>query len=268
MSDFQARSLDHRGEECLSEGCLGVHIVWITSQKDWALACWRAVLWSRMEQAIVRKPMNISGLDGVAISSDAFFPFRDSIDHATRRVPKRQLRRSMLNLSWSCSISSNQHQHQSARANVTSLAGLLLRLGVKYVAQPGGSVADAEVIEACNTYGMAWLPVVEQMSKLWACDRLWQIVTDCDRLWIWLCKVFVLEAGRQWLSPSWDYSTTEFGECRAKWTFIRVSALQGQKAWAAMNDQTNLCLYMFVLLMSKLWMWISSDIYRIYMNLR
>ena len=40
--------------------------------------------------------MNISGLDGVAISSDAFFPFRDSIDHATRRVPKRQLRRSML----------------------------------------------------------------------------------------------------------------------------------------------------------------------------
>ena len=26
---------------------------------------------------------------------------------------------------------------------------------MKYVAQPGGSVADAEVIEACNTYGMA-----------------------------------------------------------------------------------------------------------------
>ncbi|CAK9015745.1 unnamed protein product [Durusdinium trenchii] len=54
----------------------------------------------------------LKGLDGVAISSDAFFPFRDSIDHATR-------------------------------------------LGVKYVAQPGGSVADAEVIDACNTYGMA-----------------------------------------------------------------------------------------------------------------
>ena len=32
------------------------------------------------------------------------------------------------------------------------------RLGVKYVAQPGGSVADAEVIEACNTYGMVPLP--------------------------------------------------------------------------------------------------------------
>eukprot|EP00403_Amphidinium_massartii_P023812 CAMPEP_0178398036 /NCGR_PEP_ID=MMETSP0689_2-20121128/14568_1 /TAXON_ID=160604 /ORGANISM="Amphidinium massartii, Strain CS-259" /LENGTH=611 /DNA_ID=CAMNT_0020018791 /DNA_START=73 /DNA_END=1908 /DNA_ORIENTATION=+ len=50
-------------------------------------------------------------LSGVAISSDAFFPFRDSIDCATK-------------------------------------------LGVNYVAQPGGSVADAEVIEACDTYGM------------------------------------------------------------------------------------------------------------------
>jgi phosphoribosylaminoimidazolecarboxamide formyltransferase/IMP cyclohydrolase len=50
-------------------------------------------------------------LDGVAISSDAFFPFRDSIDHASK-------------------------------------------LGVKFVAQPGGSVADDEVIEACDTYGM------------------------------------------------------------------------------------------------------------------
>merc|ERR1712084_160045 len=50
-------------------------------------------------------------LDGVAISSDAFFPFRDSIDHATK-------------------------------------------LGVKFVAQPGGSVADEEVIGACDQYGM------------------------------------------------------------------------------------------------------------------
>mmetsp|Transcript_30666 Transcript_30666/g.70415 ORF Transcript_30666/g.70415 Transcript_30666/m.70415 type:complete len:612 (+) Transcript_30666:70-1905(+) len=50
-------------------------------------------------------------LSGVAISSDAFFPFRDSIDCATK-------------------------------------------LGVKFVAQPGGSVADEEVIGACDTYGM------------------------------------------------------------------------------------------------------------------
>mmetsp|Transcript_25747 Transcript_25747/g.74059 ORF Transcript_25747/g.74059 Transcript_25747/m.74059 type:complete len:217 (-) Transcript_25747:155-805(-) len=54
----------------------------------------------------------VSGLSGVTIASDAFFPFRDSIDHASK-------------------------------------------LGVKYVAQPGGSVADQEVIGACDAYGMA-----------------------------------------------------------------------------------------------------------------
>ena len=48
---------------------------------------------------------------GVSISSDAFFPFRDSIDHASK-------------------------------------------LGVSYVAQPGGSVQDQQVAEACNGYGM------------------------------------------------------------------------------------------------------------------
>jgi phosphoribosylaminoimidazolecarboxamide formyltransferase/IMP cyclohydrolase len=53
----------------------------------------------------------LAELDGVSISSDAFFPFRDSIDHAQK-------------------------------------------LGVKYVAQPGGSVADDEVVGACDTYGM------------------------------------------------------------------------------------------------------------------
>lgn len=49
---------------------------------------------------------------GVAISSDAFFPFRDSIDHASK-------------------------------------------LGVSFVAQPGGSVQDGQVTEACDEYGMA-----------------------------------------------------------------------------------------------------------------
>merc|ERR1712048_1337277 len=54
----------------------------------------------------------VRALDDVSISSDAFFPFRDSIDHATK-------------------------------------------LGVKFVASPGGSVADEEVIAACDQYGMA-----------------------------------------------------------------------------------------------------------------
>merc|ERR1711879_1079531 len=56
-------------------------------------------------------------LDGVAISSDAFFPFRDSIDAAAK-------------------------------------------FGVKFIAQPGGSVADEEVIAACDQYGMA-MPFTE-----------------------------------------------------------------------------------------------------------
>jgi phosphoribosylaminoimidazolecarboxamide formyltransferase/IMP cyclohydrolase len=53
----------------------------------------------------------MKGLDGVTISSDAFFPFRDSIDYCSK-------------------------------------------VGVKFVAQAGGSVADEEVIAACDTYGM------------------------------------------------------------------------------------------------------------------
>jgi phosphoribosylaminoimidazolecarboxamide formyltransferase/IMP cyclohydrolase len=48
---------------------------------------------------------------GVSLGSDAFFPFRDSIDRAAQS-------------------------------------------GVSYVAQPGGSVRDDVVIEACDEYGM------------------------------------------------------------------------------------------------------------------
>lgn len=53
-------------------------------------------------------------LSGVAVSSDAFFPFRDSIDQASK-------------------------------------------YGVSYVAQPAGSIADEEVIGACNEYKMVML---------------------------------------------------------------------------------------------------------------
>lgn len=94
---------------------------------------------------------------------------------------------------------------------------------------------------------------------------LWHVSVQSEWQWMFsmlVCKVFC-RPGRQWLSPSWDYSTTEFGECRAKWTFIRVSALQGQKAWAAMNDQTTVCVYMFVLLMCKLWYLLYMKLYKI-----
>ncbi|MEY8338265.1 phosphoribosylaminoimidazolecarboxamide formyltransferase [Lachnospiraceae bacterium 62-35] len=51
-------------------------------------------------------------MEGVALGSDAFFPFGDNIDRA-------------------------------------------FKSGVKYIAQPGGSVRDDNVIETCNKYGMA-----------------------------------------------------------------------------------------------------------------
>jgi phosphoribosylaminoimidazolecarboxamide formyltransferase/IMP cyclohydrolase len=54
----------------------------------------------------------LQGLRGVALGSDAFFPFRDNIDRARQS-------------------------------------------GVEYIVQPGGSVRDDLVIEACDQYGMA-----------------------------------------------------------------------------------------------------------------
>ncbi|MBQ3520944.1 MAG: phosphoribosylaminoimidazolecarboxamide formyltransferase [Firmicutes bacterium] len=56
----------------------------------------------------------LSQMDGVALGSDAFFPFSDNIDRAKRS-------------------------------------------GVKYIAQPGGSVRDDLVIQSCNDYGMVML---------------------------------------------------------------------------------------------------------------
>ncbi len=53
----------------------------------------------------------LEGLTGVVLASDAFFPFRDNIDCASRS-------------------------------------------GVKYVVQPGGSIADSSIIQACDEYGM------------------------------------------------------------------------------------------------------------------
>ena len=53
----------------------------------------------------------LAGIDGVALGSDAFFPFYDNIDRAKKS-------------------------------------------GVKYVAQPGGSIRDDLVIEQCDKYGM------------------------------------------------------------------------------------------------------------------
>lgn len=53
----------------------------------------------------------LSGLKGVSLGSDAFFPFRDNIDRAAQS-------------------------------------------GVKYIVQPGGSIRDDIVTQACDEYGM------------------------------------------------------------------------------------------------------------------
>ena len=50
-------------------------------------------------------------IDGVALGSDAFFPFDDNIERAKRS-------------------------------------------GVKYIAEPGGSIRDDVVIDCCNKYGI------------------------------------------------------------------------------------------------------------------
>jgi AICAR transformylase/IMP cyclohydrolase PurH len=54
----------------------------------------------------------LSKIKGVALGSDAFFPFGDNIERAAKS-------------------------------------------GVTYIAEPGGSIRDDNVIEACNKYGMA-----------------------------------------------------------------------------------------------------------------
>jgi len=59
-------------------------------------------------------------LTGVSMASDAFFPFRDNIDHASK-------------------------------------------FGVSYIMQPGGSLADARVVEACNQYGMVMTMTGQRM---------------------------------------------------------------------------------------------------------
>ena len=58
------------------------------------------------------KKAYLSTITGVALGSDAFFPFGDNIERARRS-------------------------------------------GVSYIAQPGGSIRDDNVIEACNNYNMA-----------------------------------------------------------------------------------------------------------------
>ena len=70
-------------------------------------------LFTRKPEPFTRKEQReyLASLKGVALGSDAFFPFGDNIERAARS-------------------------------------------GVTYIAQPGGSIRDDNVIEACNNHGM------------------------------------------------------------------------------------------------------------------
>ncbi|EPB66683.1 hypothetical protein ANCCEY_14226 [Ancylostoma ceylanicum] len=73
---------------------------------------------------------------GVVMSSDAFLPFRDNIDCAK----------------------------QVLSLNITPK--LKPSFGVMFVAHPGGSVRDDEIIEACDEYGITLIHTAEKGARI------------------------------------------------------------------------------------------------------
>lgn len=89
--------------------------VYISDQSEDVLGdeVWRRYFTVRPEELTgEEKRAYLSGITGVALASDAFFPFGDNIERARRS-------------------------------------------GVSYIAEPGGSVRDSDVIETCNRFGIA-----------------------------------------------------------------------------------------------------------------
>ena len=89
--------------------------VYISDQSEDVLGedVWQQYFTARPEELTrAEKRTYLSGITGVSLASDAFFPFGDNIERARRS-------------------------------------------GVSYIAEPGGSVRDDQVIETCNKYGIA-----------------------------------------------------------------------------------------------------------------
>ena len=89
--------------------------VYISDQSEDVLGAdvWQQYFTARPEELTrEEKRAYLSGITGVSLASDAFFPFGDNIERARRS-------------------------------------------GVSYIAEPGGSVRDDQVIETCNKYGIA-----------------------------------------------------------------------------------------------------------------
>ncbi len=88
--------------------------VYISEQSEDVLADgnWQRIFSKQPEELTAKEKREyLDSITGVALGSDAFFPFSDNIDRARRS-------------------------------------------GVSYIAEPGGSIRDDAVIEACNNYGM------------------------------------------------------------------------------------------------------------------
>lgn len=88
--------------------------IYISDQSEDVLgdAVWQQYFSRRPEPLTAEeKKAYLAGITGVALGSDAFFPFGDNIERARRS-------------------------------------------GVSYIAEPGGSIRDDNVIEACNRYGI------------------------------------------------------------------------------------------------------------------
>ena len=89
--------------------------VYISDQSEDVLGAdvWQQYFTAHPEELTrAEKRAYLSGITGVSLASDAFFPFGDNIERARRS-------------------------------------------GVSYIAEPGGSVRDDQVIETCNKYGIA-----------------------------------------------------------------------------------------------------------------
>ena len=89
--------------------------VYISDDADEVLAegCWQRFFTEKPEELTrEEKRAWLDQQSGVALGSDAFFPFGDNIERAKRS-------------------------------------------GVQYIAEPGGSIRDDQVIETCNKYGIA-----------------------------------------------------------------------------------------------------------------
>lgn len=98
----------------------------------------------------------ISSLQAVAVSSDAFFPFRDNIDRAKR---VKALCKASVHAAHTLSINCRGSQQtvvfmHSRTFHNSHFLPVCPQSGVRYIAAPAGSAADEVVINACNEQGM------------------------------------------------------------------------------------------------------------------